>query len=238
MVIQRNKWKESAITGLCHIVSNNCFEIFNDLLTEYNTLNDEYINYITLKHSVTKQTPTDNLNTNTHKFENLLFTYVLFNNMSKTFYITFNEDTNDQFKPYELKWIRDLHIEEDNISCNDVWNNARKPFQCTKNKLRQFKIVNQMYYTLLQLHKMSIREGYKCIKCDAPDWTLIHLLWNCNKMKDQWFGITKQALIHVKINIPSTPQTCILRNWHTFCSVSSKNKYVFLHFVWLQISKF
>lgn len=34
--MQWNKWKESGITHLYRIVSNNYFETFNDLTIEYN----------------------------------------------------------------------------------------------------------------------------------------------------------------------------------------------------------
>lgn len=57
-----------------------------------------------------------------------------------------------------------MYIKKDNISWDNVWKTV---LCCTKN--RQFKIVNQMYYTPSQLHKMGIQAEYKCIKCDAAD---------------------------------------------------------------------
>ena len=126
------------------------------------------------------------------------------------------------------KWTRDLHKREEELSWNDIWKNARQPFRWIKNKLRRFKILNRIYYTPSKLFKMAIKEDSRCLKCGSADGTLLHLLWDCHKIKEIWFGITEQAMSHININIPLTPQSCILGHLHQFNRVSSKEKKVFL----------
>lgn len=65
----------------------------------------------------------------------------------------------------------------------------------------QFKILNRIFYTPSQLHKMGIRDDSKYINCTAKD---------CKENKELWFGITKQIVIFNNIDIPLTPQSCIL----------------------------
>ena len=112
-----------------------------------------------------------------------------------------NERTIDPFKSCAMKWIRDIPILDDDISWIEIWENARRPFRCTKNKLRQFKILNRLYYTPSQLFKMVIKDNSKCIKCGTAEGTLLHLLWDCSKIKDLWLDITQQVMTNINIDI-------------------------------------
>lgn len=78
-VIRWNKWKDIGITKLYHIFSNNCFKTFNELFKEPSIPKNEYLNHITLWHTIKKNIPTDKLNTDTIKFENILFNHSLSN---------------------------------------------------------------------------------------------------------------------------------------------------------------
>ena len=98
-VINWTKWKDNGITKLCHIFSNNCFKTFNELIIEDSIPKSEYLNYITLRHAIKKNIPTDKLNTDTHKFENVLFNHSLCNkNIVKMCYKILKESINDQLK--------------------------------------------------------------------------------------------------------------------------------------------
>ncbi len=75
-----------------------------------------------------------------------------------------------------MKWYRDLHKLEHEISWDDIWKNARQPFRWSENKLTWFKIVNRLYYTPAQFYfKRGVINDSKCSKCGAMDGTLVYL---------------------------------------------------------------
>ena len=187
------------------------------------------MNYITLRHSIEKCVSIEKLRICVHAFENILYSHNLPNkNAVKLWYSTLNDSTGDQFDVCAKKWARDLHKREEELSWNGIWKNARQPFRCIKNKLRQFKILNRLYYTPSKLFTMGLQEDSKCLKCGYTDGTLFHLLWDCHKIKEIWFGITKHAMNHINITIPLTPESCILGDLHNFNKVPPKDKKVFL----------
>ena len=182
------KCKANGVTGLCHIFSNsnncNCFKDFDELIYDCNIPKSEYLKYNTLRHCIENCVPIEKLRICVHTFKNVLYSPNLQNkNAVKLSYSTLNDGIDDQFDVCAKKWARDLHKQEEELSWNGIWKNARQPFQCIKNKLRQFKIVNRLYYTLSKLFTMGLQEDSKCPKCGNTDGTLFDLLWDCNKIK-------------------------------------------------------
>lgn len=75
-----------------------------------------------------------------------------------------------------IKWIRALNKKtKKRYFIERYMQNAKQPFCCTIKKLRQFKILNRLYYTPLQLYKMCIWDDGRCIKCSAAEGTLLYL---------------------------------------------------------------
>lgn len=78
-VINWKKWKDNGVTKLCHILSNSRFKTFGELMTEYDIPKSEYLNDITLQHSIEKCVSIDNLSNYIHKFEKVIFSHDLLN---------------------------------------------------------------------------------------------------------------------------------------------------------------
>ena len=181
--------KEQFVTYSLIIIIAIVLKKIDELITDYNIPKSEYLDYITLRHSIEKCV----------SIENVLYCDNLQNkNAVKLWYSTLNDSIGDQFDVCAKKWARYLHKREEELSWNGIWKNARQLFRCIKNKLRQFKILNRLYYTPSKLFTVVLQEDSKCPKCGNADGTLFHLLWDCHKIKEIWFGITKHTMNYIK----------------------------------------
>jgi hypothetical protein len=92
-------------------------------------------------------------------------------------------------------------------------------------KLLQFKIIHRTYYTPGRIYVKHPEMSHLCWRCRKHKWTLLHMLWSCDKLTPFWHEACFIISFCLGLYIHPSPQLCLLGNVNigdqyerTFCN--------------------
>ena len=104
---------------------------------------------------------------------------------------------NQDSSPPPQKWVNILG----NIT-QEEWNSYNDTIKNIKDvKLQefQFKVNNHILVTKSFLHKINKVDNDRCTFCGLETETIIHVLFNCNKVKDFWLAMKNWLRIQANV---------------------------------------
>ena len=124
---------------------------------------------------------------------------------SRTLYniIVGNQDSS----PPSQKWVNILGniTQEEWNSYNDTIKNIKE----VKLQEFQFKVNNHILVTKSFLHKINKVDNDRCTFCGLETETIIHVLFNCNKVKEFWLAMKNWLRIQANIILHLTIKNVI-----------------------------
>ena len=124
---------------------------------------------------------------------------------SRTLYniIVGNQDSS----PPSQKWVNILGniTQEEWNSYNDTIKNIKE----VKLQEFQFKVNNHILVTKSFLHKINKVDNDRCTFCSLETETIIHVLFNCNKVKEFWLAMKNWLRIQANVILHLTIKNVI-----------------------------
>ena len=111
-----------------------------------------------------------------------------------------------------VTWKHELKIDIDPEQWNKIRVHGYHISKYAKLRLFQFKVLSKKLVTNLQRHRWDKSISEKCSFCEEEVETILHLLWDCNIVKNFWCSVFKWLQIIFDIEPDARPEYIILNN--------------------------
>lgn len=130
------------------------------------------------------------------------------------------EDLNVANSGLKMVWERDLG----NFFDEDEWDSLvkpmLKPMRDARSKLIQFKILNQLNWTPVKLHRAGISNSKACWRCKLNPGDMEHMFLTCPFLTTYWYKVMEK--INKYLNLVLTPALCLLNSLDRDVTIEQK----------------
>uniref|UniRef100_A0A3B3B502 Reverse transcriptase domain-containing protein n=1 Tax=Oryzias melastigma TaxID=30732 RepID=A0A3B3B502_ORYME len=228
-------WMDRRLTKIGDLYDAGSMMSFQHLAEKYNLPRKYFFKYLQIRSFIFSQVKTEmelSLSTIEHYTVNNLYS----KGQLSGFYNILLAGSKESSNSFLSAWKRDLKSE----ICIEDWNKscllAQTQTIATRNRLLQYKWLFRTYITPVKLHHFNPDIPDTCIKCNTEKGTLLHCLWDCEKLQIFWTELLHLISKLTSCVIPLDPKLCVLHMYPKDLKINSK-KYKLIDFSLLQAKR-
>lgn len=219
-------WVERGITTLGHLCNNGALMAFDLIKHTYQIPDRCLFQYIQLQHLIKQKTSLTNLPENSSPLLPKLKSLKPIKLLSEIYKIFSHHDKSITLPT--VKWITDLHAEQQTLDWPLICNNNFTMFQNTKLQLIQYKILHRIHITKHKKHIMGLTDNNTCTHCPTKIEDHYHALWLCTPVTQFWSEIMRILSRILHLSILPVPAVCLLGDLSSLSLPTQSHKFLLI----------
>ena len=184
-----SNWVSSGINNLSDLMFSNIMKSFDQLRDEFNIPVRDFYKYLQIRNFINSLLKENKLRFSLSKLEYTLISVKSLKGKISEFYTILSQQHSNDYDLLKQLWERDLGTTYSIKAWSQICKNIFP--KCTSLSIHEqnYKLIHRFYYTPVRLQKMFPDNSDLCCKCKIFKGTLVHLLWDCEYIKQFWKSI-------------------------------------------------
>lgn len=198
------KWKDHGIHKFQNVLEKGTLKSFADLRSEFEISNKDFYKYLQLRHYIATLENTGQMSLTLSDIEEIMVNSTTLKGKISVIYWALLDYNSSSLMSLRTVWQRDLEQDLDDELWTKICCNVFVSLSCNKVIEQNYKFMHRMYLTPVRLSKMFPTVSPECHRCKTCIGSLIHVFWNCSKLKQFWNEVhnltTKVMQIEFKLS--------------------------------------
>lgn len=203
------QWIDLGISKMKDLFNDHTLMSFQQLVDKYNLPRKHFFKYLQIRsfiHAQSKTYATPPLS----QLEQYTVNHLQGRGQLSKLYNILLNSSKENSHSYLSSWRNDLHIDITTEEWEKACSSAQTQSINTKGKLLQYKWLFRTYITPVKLNHFNPNIPDYCYKCNTERGTLLHCIWECQKLQTFWKDTLCLISRLTECKIPLEPKLCLL----------------------------
>lgn len=202
-------WVKSGIHVLGDIAGEDGVLPFEDIKNDFGLDNKNFYRFLQIRHCISSSMGRPACDPFT-AIQDLYYNDWKRRGGASRFYNVIREHHAPKLAGLKLSWESDIH----EVISEEAWENLVTKWckfsREAQSQLIFFKVLNRRYWTPSKLARLKLRSSDVCWRCEKETGTLLHMLYECEKVRKMWDEIVVflSEILNEKLN--NSPAACLL----------------------------
>lgn len=184
-------WRLRGVSELGHLFDDGQIRSFQELRQEFSLPSKDFYKFLQIRHFLELQLKEGNIQFDLTEIEKLLLSSCTLKKKISELYTLLSNIGLSTFDSLRVIWEKDLgsiFSDEEWLSvCSNIYPKSTSISVHEQN----YKCIHRIYLTPVRLHRIFPNCSQLCFKCKVDIGTVMHVFWDCDKIKMYWKEIHK-----------------------------------------------
>lgn len=179
-------WRVSGLSELGHLFDNGQMRSFQSLKQEFNLPSKDFYKFLQLRHFLESHSKEGNIRFDLTEVEKQLLSSITLKKKISELYSLLSNVGPSTFDSLRMIWENDLGSNFSDVEWLSVCTCVFPKGVSITAQEQNYKFIHRTYLTPVRLHKIFPNTSKLCFKCRSNIGTVMHVFWDCDKIKGYW----------------------------------------------------